>query len=333
MSWLWWLLRLLQIGPRPTALVVEPLLFDTLDIHPILRKILHNLAALAPAANIRWVLADHLPALLHYDVREIRVAAGGALGAAPHTLAVHEQHTTEFLWSLRERLGVQLPLEDSQWIPRSEGGVDLCLRVGDEGLFYFENVTDRETALARVQEYLRSVHKYIQFAYQHFRAVELAYFDSLTNLGNHRHLRRVLDQEIGHAARPFAVLLLDLDYFRSVNESKGHWVGSKVLVAFGELLGSCIRTCDFGFRYGGDEFVVVLPETNAEGARVVAERIRQNVEAFHFLIEGNEIQLTVSIGLACYPEHATTSEQILQMADRAMYSGKHKSRNIVYIAN
>lgn len=89
---------------------------------------------------------------------------------------------------------------------------------------------------------------------------------------------------------------------------------------------------DFCFRYGGDEFLTILTSTNAEMATTVANRICKSVRETPFIMNGNKVQVTLSIGVACFPDHAQTKEKILQVADEAMYCGKNISRNIVYLA-
>jgi len=160
--------------------------------------------------------------------------------------------------------------------------------------------------------------------------------DSLTNLYNQRYLHQILDQKMEEEKRyktPFTILFIDVDHFKKVNDSKGHVVGSSVLVALGQLLETCIRATDFAFRYGGDEFIILLGHTDGELADIVAERIRHKVEQEKFSTQGEIVNITVSIGLASYPKHASSAEEIIQIADEAMYYGKNKSRNIVYKAS
>ena len=127
---------------------------------------------------------------------------------------------------------------------------------------------------------------------------------------------------------------MDVDFFKRVNDAHGHLVGSRVLVEVGSLLRSCVRETDTVVRYGGDEFVVLLVETNAEEAKLVAERMRLMVESGRFVADlGLDIRLTISIGIAAFPEHANTKQHLLNLADQAMYRGKESSRNVVYLAN
>ncbi|GEJ56435.1 GGDEF domain-containing response regulator [Anaeromyxobacter diazotrophicus] len=167
----------------------------------------------------------------------------------------------------------------------------------------------------------------------HLKQVEhLAYLDDLTHLYNTRFLDLVLDREV-QASRAFAVLFLDLDRFKAVNDQFGHLVGSKLLVEVGRVLKSSVRDEDVVVRYGGDEYVAVLMGVDSGGALKVAERIRRSIEDHVFLSrEGARVRVTASIGLASFPEHARSKAEVLDLADRAMYRGKRSTRNVVYIA-
>jgi two-component system cell cycle response regulator len=169
------------------------------------------------------------------------------------------------------------------------------------------------------------------------QAQSLIYIDDLTKLYNGRYLNVVLDREMKRSERYrnfFCVLFMDIDFFKRVNDAHGHLVGSRVLVEVGTVLRACVRDSDTVVRYGGDEFVVLLVETNADEAMIVAERMRKMVEAEPFVREaGLSIRLTISIGIAAFPEHATTKQTLLNLADQAMYRGKESTRNVVYLAH
>ena len=169
------------------------------------------------------------------------------------------------------------------------------------------------------------------------QAQSLIYIDDLTKLYNGRYLNVVLDREMKRSERYrnfFCVLFMDIDFFKRVNDAHGHLVGSRVLVEVGSVLRACVRDSDTVVRYGGDEFVVLLVETNADEAMIVAERMRKMVEAELFVKEaGIGIRLTISIGIAAFPEHATTKQNLLNLADQAMYRGKESTRNVVYLAH
>jgi two-component system cell cycle response regulator len=160
--------------------------------------------------------------------------------------------------------------------------------------------------------------------------------DDLTNVFNYRYLNNILDRELVRAQRlnsSMSVLFLDLDSFKEVNDQHGHLLGSKILVELAGLLKGAVRKVDAVARYGGDEYIVVLTDTNSKGAMIVAERIRQMVEDYTFTVsEGYPIKLTISVGVASYPEHGVTKVELLHLADEAMYKGKYGRKNIVYVA-
>ena len=164
----------------------------------------------------------------------------------------------------------------------------------------------------------------------------LNFIDDVTGLYNQRYLNTLLDQEIERYKRnnlSFSVLFIDVDHFKNVNDKNGHLVGSQILKEIGHILKKSVRAVDFCFRYGGDEFIIILTATDTEKATMVAERICKTVRETAFVVGGSQVNVTLSIGVACFPEHAQTKEKILQVADEAMYCGKNLSRNIVYLAS
>ena len=168
------------------------------------------------------------------------------------------------------------------------------------------------------------------------QASELTYIDDLTKLHNIRYMDIALENEIKRAKRfnaHLSFLFLDIDYFKNINDSYGHQIGSKVLIELGQILKEIVREIDTVARYGGDEFTILLVETNAAGATVIANRLRDIVEKHPFLTEeGLSIWLTITIGVAAYPEQASSKEELLAAADKAMYKGKNTTRNIVILA-
>lgn len=168
-------------------------------------------------------------------------------------------------------------------------------------------------------------------AEKYSNAKDMLFIDDISGLYNHRYLDIALEREMKRVERyatQLAVLFIDVDSFKSVNDSHGHLVGSQVLAEFGAMLKESVRDVDVVIRYGGDEYTVILVETNPEIAWLVAERIRKQVEAHHFQAEsGHHIRVTCSIGYACCPEDSTTKEQLLELADKAMYAGKAEGKN------
>ncbi len=164
---------------------------------------------------------------------------------------------------------------------------------------------------------------------------ELSITDGLTQLYNSRHFHVRLTEEIGRTVRykhPLSILLLDIDNFKRYNDRYGHLAGDKVLATVGQVILECIRCTDSAFRYGGEEFTVILTETKAEGAMIVAERIREKFESEAFSPEPDTItHNTGSIGVAQYkPEEDVKS--MIQRADIAMYAAKRQGKNRVFLS-
>src|SRR5579862_888035 len=156
-------------------------------------------------------------------------------------------------------------------------------------------------------------------AEEHVR--HLADSDPLTGLANYRRLVEALDAEIKRYNRsrtPFAVLLLDMDHLKKINDTHGHLVGSRALIRLAEILRLHCREIDIAARYGGDEFVIVLPEAGSDAALHVAHRISERLRN-----DGQRPQISVSIGLAVYPADGATLEELLAAADRALYADKN----------
>ena len=152
------------------------------------------------------------------------------------------------------------------------------------------------------------------------QALLLAITDPLTGLGNYRRLLDVFHAEIersGRTGRPFAVLLLDLDQLKKINDRYGHLIGSQALCRLADVLRVFCRAIDTAARYGGDEFAVILPETTAAAATLVASRIRSRLAA-----DSLHPLLSASIGVAVYPQDGETMEALLRTADRELYGMK-----------
>ncbi len=161
---------------------------------------------------------------------------------------------------------------------------------------------------------------------------KLAITDGLTSLYNSRHFYNQLDLEIDRCNRyshSLSLLLFDIDIFKEFNDSYGHLEGDKVLVRIGQVIRSCLRNMDTAYRYGGEEFTVLLPETNLNEAEIVAERVRTHVESETFMpAPGKIIRITISVGVTDY-NNGEDIKKFVQRADQAMYLSKEKGRNKV----
>ncbi len=161
---------------------------------------------------------------------------------------------------------------------------------------------------------------------------KLAITDGLTKLYNSRHFYNQMELEIDRHNRyghPCSLLLLDIDHFKEYNDTYGHLEGDKVLIRIAQIIQSCLRKMDTAYRYGGEEFTIILPETNGVEAEIVAQRIRTSVEAEKFYPEPDQdIKISISIGVTQYhsPEELST---FVNRADKAMYTSKQNGRNRV----
>ena len=194
------------------------------------------------------------------------------------------------------------------------------------------NKRDLELVLTLVEPCAIAIENAILFQ----RTEQLTITDDLTRLFNSRYLNLYLGREIKRCKRhgiPLSVIFLDLDGFKSINDQYGHLAGSGTLTEVGGVLALGVRESDILARYGGDEFVVVLPETPASGALVIAERLRRAIEEHRFLEpQGIAARISASFGIATYPDHALSPEGLIQKADQAMYRVKEKDKNGIEVA-
>lgn len=169
----------------------------------------------------------------------------------------------------------------------------------------------------------------------HERTKRMAVTDGLTRLYNHRHFYELLEQEF-HRTRRYqasvALIMIDIDFFKQINDTYGHQVGDDILKELASVIRAQVREVDILARYGGEEFAALLPQTSLEQARVVAERIREAVEKNEFSTSKGVIKITVSLGLAGYPEMDINSQvELVQQADAALYRAKEAGKNRVMI--
>jgi diguanylate cyclase (GGDEF)-like protein len=173
-------------------------------------------------------------------------------------------------------------------------------------------------------------------AIEYQNATRQSLIDDLTRLYNVRYFYKALDSEIRRARRygsSVSVIFMDLDGFKRVNDAYGHRAGSLTLAEVARVILNSMREVDFVARYGGDEFVMMLPETPAKQAMEAAERVRAQISGYRFTGGlGAEIFITASFGVASFPEHASEAGKLIELADSAMYEAKQREKNTVRIA-
>jgi diguanylate cyclase (GGDEF)-like protein len=186
-------------------------------------------------------------------------------------------------------------------------------------------------------KFIDTTHSMIKKWEEVAKVKELIYRDDVTNLFNQRKLTMDLETSIlrYHKYKEnFSVLFIDIDHFKSVNDGFGHLVGTKLLSDMAIVLKKVLRPTDLVYRYGGDEFVVILPDTSLKTGATVGERLLKNIKEESFFINNTESEkkLSVSIGVAAFPENARNQTEILEIADRMMYHAKESGRGRVTTA-
>jgi diguanylate cyclase (GGDEF)-like protein len=165
---------------------------------------------------------------------------------------------------------------------------------------------------------------------------DLATTDDLTKLFNFRHFDKSLDHEINRVERygsELSLIFFDMDYFKQVNDNHGHLMGSRVLVEVAHILVKSLRNVDIISRYGGDEFVIMLPETSVKTALRITQRLQRSIMEHRFLSDDElSLQLTASFGISGFPEHAKSKKDLIRLADQAMYHAKNTGRNRICVA-
>jgi len=222
-------------------------------------------------------------------------------------------------------------------VTRSVVAVPIVGRGGVLGVIELVNSMGHASFREEDLPLLRNLADYAAIALENARFVaqinELTITDDATRLYNARHLQFVLDTELYRSRRytyPLSVVFLDLDHFKEVNDTLGHLAGSRLLWLVGDLLRSHLRLIDTAFRYGGDEFVLVLPQTTKDQAYQVVERIRVLIAETRFLAdEGKEARVTASFGISTFPEDGDAKKDLIARADEAMYAAKSGGRNAV----
>jgi len=179
---------------------------------------------------------------------------------------------------------------------------------------------------------VRQAETAIENSFLYEEAVRLSLTDGMTGLWNRRNFDLRLESELSRALRfsePFAVVFVELDQMKAVNDRWGHQAGDTVLIELARRLTEAVREVDVVARWGGDEFTLLLPKTGLDGALLLAEKIRAAVGTAPFRIDDGSLDITISVGVAAYPEHGSSGKDLVNAADGAMYRAKARGRNRV----
>jgi diguanylate cyclase (GGDEF)-like protein len=314
--------------------------FTSLEMNITIPSLLRFWAKKFPCSNVHWITRDTFARM-----KNVAPDAWKWNVDAEQSVQSHKPASLDRLFEVWHQISLMPSGKTSSrptLIQRADKANVLCPIKGPQtgeilGYILFEALVGKVTPkrLSAIKSAVVPHSRHLEFCWQYQQSKAQSFHDDLTSLYNQRYLPVVFEREINRMERlnkQFTVLFMDIDFFKKVNDSRGHWTGSALLKDVSKIILDCTRACDYAFRYGGDEFLVVLVDTSPENGQKVAERIRSRIEQNDFEIEGHNLKLTVSIGLACYPVHAQSTVELIQLADQAMYYGKNKSRNIVFCA-
>lgn len=334
-----------QVKALKDLIEVAKAVVSTLDLDTVLQAILTSAMGFAqtPAGSVA----------LYYDVkREL-------------SLHVHSGLTADFVkkerWEVTPgglteqvlRAGEIFFIEDTEQTPffnnpvalnegiRSLVCVPLVFQSRIMGILYLDDFVprlfdrDKLNLLSILASFAAMA---IHNATLHKRTKLMAITDSLTGLHNHRYFKQYFKQEMGRAKRyhkPFSIIMMDVDDFKSYNDCFGHATGDQLLATMGALILETIRGVDVAFRYGGEEFIVLLPETRLDKAILAAERLRDSVQkgTANRLAGSATRGVTISIGVASYPENADKMDELFNIVDSLLYTAKRCGKNKVYHQN
>ena len=340
-------------GTSPTRLSQELSIFhdvakaltSSLDLDSILQTIMEKMAEYFRPETWSLLMVDDQKNELYFAI---------AIGAAAEVLANARVKMGEGIAGWVAKNGQPLIVPDVQKEPRFSRRLDEMTRWQTQSLICMP-LRSRHRVLGVIQLvnldvkslseqemfFLHALCDYAAISIENAKAVEkiqeLTITDDCTGLFNARHLYKTLETEVYRSARfgyEFSVIFIDLDHFKQVNDTKGHLVGSRLLAEVGYLIKAQLRLIDFAFRYGGDEFVVLLPQTGKDQAVVVAKRLQESLRDGRFCLEqGLELGVRASMGLATFPHDAQTPHDIIRQADEMMYMVKNSTRDNIGVAS
>jgi len=340
-------------GTSPTRLSQELTIFhdvakaltSSLDLDSILQTIMEKMAEYFRPETWSLLMVDEQKDDLYFAI---------AVGAAAEVLANARVKVGEGIAGWVAKHGQTLIVPDVANDPRFSRRLDemtrwqtqsiICVPLRSRhrvlGVIQLVNV-DVKALSEQEMFFLHALCDYAAISIENAKAVEkiqeLTITDDVTGLFNARHLYKTLETEVYRSARfgyEFSVIFIDLDHFKQVNDTKGHLVGSRLLAEVGYLIKAQLRLIDFAFRYGGDEFVVLLPQTGKDAAVVVAKRLRDSLRNGDFSTDqGERIDVRASMGLATFPHDAQTPHDVIRQADEMMYAVKNSTRDNIGVAS
>lgn len=324
-----------------TAMRVSQIISSEIMLDRLLQMIMHESITNAGAQRGYLILESDgeltIEASEDVDKNESQVMQSLALKECPeicHSIVNYVYHSGEDIVlgnAAKEGLFISDP-----YIVRRQSKSILCTPIMSKGklsgILYMENNLSENAFTPERLEILRSFSVQAAISIENARLFELATTDGMTKLYVHRYFQLLLDQEIKRSQRhskKFSLIMMDIDNFKSFNDTYGHQLGDKVLKDVAGAAKKISRSEDVAARYGGEEFVMILPETDSRQAMAFAERIRASVAEIEIPHENKILHVTISLGVSTYPDHSTGKEELIRAADAALYTSKHKGKNCV----
>jgi diguanylate cyclase (GGDEF)-like protein/PAS domain S-box-containing protein len=319
----------LMFGPSAIIFAFSVLRANFLDLIPIARShLIENMSDGILVLDAQYRIVDINPAMEKF----IEEKASFYMGKNAFDVFQPWMKKTDLLLNgVETRTELRVPKDPSRYLDLRVTPLYDKRQLLNGQLMVFRDITERkhvEKRLRYVNDRLQT--QLIEIGLLQSKLREQAIRDPLTNLFNRRYLEETLDRELARAARedyPVCVIMIDLDHFKRVNDTYGHEAGDKVLKALAITLSEQCRRGDFACRYGGEEFVVVMPNIKTDTAYERAEMIRKSLNSLHVPYGHYNLSITISMGIACYPVNGDTRESILHAADQAMYGAKEAGRD------
>lgn len=323
---------------------VAKALTSTLDIDAVLQTVMDNIAKFFRPDTWSLLMVDEQKEELYFAI---------AVGPASETLKALRLKVGEGIAGWVAKHGESVIVPDVYTDPRFAKRIDEMTKWQTRSMICVP-LKSKQRVLAVIQLinspleafgenemfFLHALCDYAAIAIDNARSVEkiqeLTITDDCTGLYNARHLYKTLEAEVYRSQRfsyEFSVVFLDLDHFKQVNDVHGHLIGSRLLADIGYRIKASLRLIDYAFRYGGDEFVVLLPQTGKEQGLVVAKRLRDVIRTEPFQMDGGlSLHVRASMGMATFPEDAKSAHEIIRQADEMMYLVKNTSRDNIAVA-
>ena len=321
-------------------------LTSSLEIKEILQKIMHTIGNYFRPSNWSLLLLDESSNELYFEIavgkvsdkiKNIRIKKGEGIAG---WVALHGQPV--LVPDVRQDPRFLRKVDKiSHFATESIVAVPMKIKNKVLGVIELINKKELDPLSTRDLEILTTVADYAAIALDNSRNYqriqELTITDDVTGLYNSRYLHQIIKNEIDQFERyhtTFSIIFFDLDFFKQVNDTYGHLVGSQMLDKVAKVVSKIIRKVDLAVRYGGDEFVIVLPQTDKKQAHAAAKRLRKAINSeVYFAEEGFNIRITASFGVATFGDDATSKDELLRAVDEAMYHVKNTSKDGIALAS